>query len=198
MFVLITCYTTAYDYNNPCVEIVFTENKPVIVAKSGNKSFLVGTQKKQYLANIKRVLNAHNEKALDGIVVTDNENETISHLITTYDRLGITQTYFCNDAPRIFKSHSRGNINKITIGGKGNLVLHNSANELIISSGNKKVIIIDCDKENDFKNPEDYDIIILYGEKSFEFASALKNTRPDLEPRLVVSDENKQMTIYFE
>lgn len=199
VFVLITCYTRVYDYNNPCVEIVFTEKKPVIVVKSGDAGFLVGTHKKQYLAHIKTMLNAHNKKSLDGIVVTEDENETISHLIATYDSFGVAQTYFCENAPKILESHSKGNEKEIIIGEKVKVDLHNPEEELIISSKNKNIIFINCDKENDFKNLEDYDIIILYGEKSFEYANMLKRIQPNLETKIVVSQfDEQEMTIYFE
>lgn len=198
MFILTVCYTMAYDYNNPCVEFLFMDNQPVIMVKSGNTSFLMGDSRKKTLTNIKAMLNAHNEKALDGIIVTEGENDTIANLIGVYDNFGVAQSYFCEDAPEIFRSHSKGNVKEITIDGKVKVDLHSVANGFVISSRDKNIIFINCDSENDFKNLEDYDIITLYGEKSFEFASALKNTRPDLEPRLVVSNENKQMTIYFE
>ena len=199
MFILTVCYTMAYDYNNPCVEFLFMDNQPVIMVKSGNTSFLMGDSRKKTLTNIKAMLNAHNEKALDGIIVTEGENDTIANLIGVYDNFGVAQSYFCEDAPEIFRSHSKGNVKEITIDGKVKVDLHSVANGFVISSRDKNIIFINCDSENDFKNPEGYDIIILYGEKSLEIADELKRIQPNLEQKIVVSPNNEQkMTIYFE
>ena len=177
---------------------MFTENKPVILVKSGDTSFLVGTNKKEYLSRVKTILESHNEKQLDGVVVTDDTSETISHLLAVYDRFGITQTYFCEDAPKIFESHSMGNVKEITIGGKIKLNLQNSENIIGITNENKRLAFIDCGKENDFKNIENYDIIIVYGENASEFAKTITTEKPELESKITVSQQNRQMTIYIE
>ncbi len=198
LFVLITCYTTAYDYNNPCIEIVFTESKPVILVKSGDTSFLVGTNKKEYLPYIKAIEESHNEKQLDGIVVTDYGNDMVSNLLAVYDCFGITQTYFSENAPKIFESHSKGNVKEITIGGKLNLNFQNSENVIEITSKNKRLVFIDCEKENDFENIENYDIIVMYGKHALERAKTVTMERPELESKIAVPQQNKQMTIYIE
>ncbi|MBO5332787.1 MAG: ComEC/Rec2 family competence protein [Clostridia bacterium] len=196
-FVLLTCYTSSYDYNNPCVKIVFTDDKPVIIVKSEDKSLLIGTPKKQHLADVKVMLNNHNEKALDGIVVTDNGDEIISQLLAVYDNFGVAQTYFCENAPEIFKSHSYGFVDKITLNGKVMIDLYNPEKKIGISTKSKRMVFIECeDEEKIFEFAEKYDIIILYGKKSLKCLEIVKQSNPESE--IIVSDVNKQMTIYIE
>ncbi len=197
IFVLLTCYTTGYDYNNPCVEIVFTDDKPVIIVKSRDTSLLIGTHKKQYLADIKVMLNNHNEKSLDGIVVTDNDDDIISHLLATYDSFDVTESYFCNNAPEVFESHSKGLVGEINLNEKVMIDLHNPEKKIGISTKSKRMIFIECeDEENIFEFAEKYDIIILYGKKSLKCLEIVKQSNPESE--IIVSDMNKKMTIYIE
>lgn len=196
-FVLIACYTVSYDYNNPSVEILFTDDKPAIIVKSGDASLLVGTPKNKYLSGIKRILNSHNEKNIDGIVVTDNDNGVISRLLSIYDGLGVTQTYFCDNGPKAFESHSKGLVDEITLNGKVMIDLHNSEKTIGISTKSKKLIFVRCeDEENIFEFAEMYDIIVLYGKKSLECLEIVKRSNPESE--IIVSDVNKQMTVYIE
>lgn len=197
-FVLLTCYTTSYDYNNPSVEILFTDSKPVIVVKSRDTSFLVGTFNKKYLRDVKEILNAHNEKKPDGIIVTENKNETISHLLALYDYFDVTKTYFCNESPKVFQSHSMENVKKMSMGKSLKIILHESEKTIEIASKNKKLLFIDSEEENDFKNIKDYDIIIIYGKSASEYAETIKQKNPDATPKLYVSEENRRMTIYVE
>lgn len=196
-FVLIACYTVSYDYNNPCVEILFTDDKPAIIVKSGDASLLVGTPKIKYLSGIKRILNSHNEKNIDGIVVTDNDNGVVSRLLSIYDGIGVTQTYFCDNGPKAFESHSKGLVDEITLNGKVMIDLHNSEKTIGISTKSKKLIFVQCeDEENIFEFAEMYDIITLYGKKSLECLEIVKRSNPESE--IIVSDVNKQMTVYIE
>ena len=197
-FVLLTCYTTSYDYNNPSVEILFTDSKPVIVVKSRDTSFLVGTFNKKYLRDVKEILNAHNEKKPDGIIVTENKNETISHLLALYDYFDVTKTYFCNESPKVFQSHSMENVKEMSMGKSLKIILHESEKTIEIASKNKKLLFIDSEEENDFKNIKDYDIIIIYGKSASEYAETIKQKNPDATPKLYVSEENRRMTIYVE
>ena len=196
-FVLIACYAVSYDYNNPSVEILFTDDKPAIIVKSGDASLLVGTPKNKYLSGIKRILNSHNEKNIDGIVVTDNDNGVISRLLSIYDGIGVTQTYFCDNGPKAFESHSKGLVDEITLNGKVMIDLHNSEKTIGISTKSKKLIFVRCeDEENIFEFAEMYDIIVLYGKKSLECLEIVKRSNPESE--IIVSDVNKQMTVYIE
>ena len=196
-FILTACYSTSYDYNNSCVEILFTDEKPTIIVKSGDTSLLVNIPKKKYFSGLKQMLNRHNEKLVDGIVVADNDNGIISRLLSAYDEFGVTQTYFCGDEPKVFESHSKGLVDEITLNGKVMIDLHNSEKEIAISTKSKRMIFIDCeDEENVFEFPEMYDIIILYGKKSLECFEKFKQNNPESE--IIVSDVNKQMTIYIE
>ena len=197
-FVLLTCYTTSYDYNNPSVEILFTDSKPVIVVKSRDTSMFVGTFNKKYLRDVKEILNAHNEKKPDGIIVTENKNETISQLLALYDYFDLTKTYFCNESPKIFQSHSMENVKKMSMCKSLKIILHESEKTIEIASKNKKLLFIDSEEENDFKNIKDYDIIIIYGKSASEFAETIKQKNPDATPKLYVSEENRRMTIYVE
>ena len=198
VFVLITCYTTGYDYNNPSVEILFTDNKPVIMVKSRDTSMLVGTFNKKYLHDVKEILNSHNEKKPDGIIVTDDENETISQLLATYDYFDVTKTYFCDESPEVFQPHSMENVKEMSMDKSLKIILHESEKAIEITSKNKKLLFINSEEENDFKNIKDYDIIIIYGESASECAETIKQKNPDVTPELYVSEENKRMTIYVE
>ncbi len=197
-FVLLTCYTTSYDYNNPSVEILFTDSKPVIVVKSRDTSFLVGTFNKKYLRDVKELSYSHNEKKLDGIIVTENKNETISQLLALYDYFDVTKIYFCNELPKVFQSHSMENVKEISMGKSIKIILHESEKAIEITSKNKKLLFINSEEENDFKNIKEYDIIIIYGESASECAETIKQKNPDVTPELYVSEENRHVTIYVE
>lgn len=198
VFVLITCYTTSYDYNNPSVEILFTDNKPVIMVKSRDTSMLVGTFNKKYLRDVKEILNSHNEKKPNGIIVTENKNETISQLLAAYDYFDVTKTYFCNESPKVFRYHSMENVKEMNVGKSLKIILHESENAIEITSKNKKLLFINSEEENDFKNIKDYDIIIIHGKSASEYAETIKQKNPDVTPELYVSEENRRMTIYVE
>jgi hypothetical protein len=198
VLVLLTCYTTNYDYNKPCVEVLFTDNKPVIMVKSKDTSMLVGVFNKKYLRDVKEVLNSHNEKNPDGIIVTENKNDSISHLLALYDYFDVTKTYFCNESPKVFQSHSMENVKKMSMGKSLKIILHESEKTIEIASKNKKLLFIDSEEENDFKNIKDYDIIIVYGESAPEYAETIKQKNLDITPELYVSKENRRMTIYIE
>ncbi len=197
-FILITCYTTSFEYNNPCVEILFTESKPIVIVKSRNTSMLVGTFNKKYLRYVKEILNSHNEKKLDGIIVTDNENETMSQLLAVYDYFDVTKNYFCDKSPEVFKLHSMENVKRMDIGKDFELNFTPSEKAIEITSKNKQLLLINSEKENDFKNIKDYDIIIIYGKSDSEYAETVKQNNPDIASHLYVSEENERMTIYIE
>ena len=197
-FVLLICYTTSYDYNNPSVEILFTESKPIIAVKSKDTSVLVGTFNKKHLRDVKEILNSHNEKKPDGLFVTENKTETVSHLLALYDYFDVTKTYFCNESPKAFQSHSMENVKRMTMDKSLNIILHESEKTIEITSKNKKMLFIDSDGENDFKNLKDYDIIIIYGKSAWEYAEKIKQNNPDITSELYVSEEKRHMTIYVE
>lgn len=197
LFVLITCYTVSYDYNNSCVEILFTDEKPVIIVKSGDTSLLVGTPKNKYFSSLKQMMNAHNEKQLDGIVVTDNDNGVVSRLLSVYDSFNIAPTNFCESGSKVFESLSVDFVDEITVNGKVRIDLQNPEKYIGISTKNKRMIFIECeDEENIFEITEMYDIIILYGKKSMESFDTMKQDNPQSE--IIVSDVNKKVTIYIE
>ena len=197
VFVLIICYTTSYDYNNACVEILFTDEKPAIIVKAGDNNLLVGTPKNKYLSGLKQILNSHNEKTLDYVAVTDTDNGVVSRLLSVYDEFGVTQTYFCDKAIKTFDSHSTGMVDEITLAGKVRINLHNPEKGLEISTQNKKIIFVNCeDEENVFENFEMYDIIILYGKKDLIVFEEIKQANPKSE--VFVSNVNEQITIYIE
>lgn len=196
-FILLAVYCTTYDYFTPSIDVLFTDSTPVILANSRGTSVLVGTPKSKYIFNLKSILNSHNDKDFDGIIVTEKANVTPSYLINLYSNFNIENTFFCYQSPQIFECSSQSNINTVIVGGNITVNTENYTEYIEIFCKNKSLVLIDSEKtENVFENIKDYDIIILYGEDASDFKESIETENPDAH--VVVSKEKQKLSIYFE
>lgn len=190
LFCVVAVFCTIYEKNTSSVEIVFTSDKPVITVCSEGKSVLVGVQDKKQTRTIKELLNKHNEKQLDGIVVIEEETSTISELIYLYENFGHADIYFTNEAPALFKKKSKGFVTDLSLSKKTNINMIDDGLTVIELDG-KSIITVDCKKvENIFEKIKEYDIIILYGRNSDKVEALLKERLDSVQ--IIVSEEGKK------
>mgnify|MGYP003294278075 CR=1 FL=1 len=194
-FIILTTYCVWFSYNTPTVEIVGTDRNPVITVNCNNETVLIGTQKHKNIDIIKAVLNKHNKKQPDMLVVTENRSEVISETINIYNNFGKTNTCFYSSSPKIFEETSKDSIRGFSI--NGNITAEFIKNDFIqISADNKCVIIAECkNAENIFENKEDCDIIIVYGKNLSEYEDLLKENQGDIQIISLVKGE--KVTINF-
>ncbi len=191
VFVILATYCTIYDYNNVSVEVVDTDKTPIILVHYQGKSILVNTQKKKYIDEITAVLNKHNQKQPDALVVTEKENRTVSEIIKIYDSFGITDTYFFHTAPKIFEGNSKSNIRGLGI---NNYVRVDVVEKdfIVIRSDGKSIVVTDSENaENLFKNIKHCDIIIVYG-KNTELLNGVEK-----DSRVIALDESEKVSVYL-
>ena len=195
VFILLSVYTTYFDYSNPSVDVMFTDHNPIILVNSHGKTFLVGLQEGVNISFIKSMMYAHNKKSLDGIIVCD-EMVSLSTLTTLYDELGKTESYFYGKSPQLLHFNHNDNTKSLTVGDHVEIDVH-SNKEITITSKNKKILFLDCD-ENVFKNSYDYDIIVLYGENVIEDYEHLISCVDTNKTEIIVAEKKDSFTIYFE
>ncbi len=193
VFCVVAVYCSAYEYNTPSVEVLFTSDKPVITVFSEGKSVLVDVQKKKYAMTIKDMLRKHNEKQLDNIIVTENKSATVSQLIYLYKNFGKADTYYINEAYGIFKDNSISYASDLKLSKEVNIDFCD-ADLIEINAGDKSILSVDCKKiENVYENGKDYDIILLYGKNLYEIEELLKERFESSQ--IIVSDEGKMVSI---
>lgn len=193
IFCLVAVYCTTYDYNTPSVEVVFTSSAPIITVYSEGESVLVGLQEKKHINTIKEMLNKHNEKQLDSIIVTESNEKTIAELIYLYGNFGKSNTFFPYEAPALFRENSTSFATDFEL--LENVNINIGDLDLIkINIENKSILIVNCKKaENIYENAKKYDIIILYNDNSAEFEKMLKSKLANSQ--IIVSREGKTMSI---
>ena len=193
IFCILAVFCTRYDYNHPSVEIFFTDSKPVITVYSKGESALIGVQKKKYITVINDMLHKHNEKQLDNIIVTEKEQKTPSQLIYLYENFGEAQTYYSDEIIGVFEENSTGQTHYLSL--SENVNIDFSENDFIeIHTDNKSILILDCKKiQNIYENEKEYDIILVYGKKSYEFEATLKDNFK--ASQIIVSEEGKAVSI---
>ena len=193
VFCIVAVYCTYHDYNNPSVEVLFTDSKPVITVYSKGESTLIGVQKKKYALNIKDMLRKHNEKQLDNIIVTKKEQKTPSQLIYLYENFGDAQTYYSDEVISIFKDNSTAFTTDLTLSENVNIDFCD-CDMIEINMNDKSVLIMDCKKiQNIYENDKNYDIILVYGKKSYEIEKELKDRFEYSE--IIISEEGKTISI---
>ncbi len=194
-FCLLAVYCTAYDYNTPSVEVLITDNKPVITVCSKGESVLIGLQDTKYVRTIKQNLNYHNVKQLDYIVVTENEEETASRLIHLHNVFGNATTYFPYDSPEIFKENSQSPVTDLELADNVNIDVSDDE-KIKIEGFNKKLLIVNCkNTENVYENAKKYDIIILYNDNSNDAEQYLEKTLNN--SCVVAANEGDKVSVYL-
>lgn len=193
IFCVVVVYCTYYDYNNPSVEVLFTDNKPVITVCSKGESTLIGAQKKKYVTTIEKMLRKHNEKQLDNIIVTEKEQKTPSQLIYLYEKFGNAQTYYSDEIIGLFKDNSTAFTTDLTLSENVNIDFCD-CDMIEITMNGESVLIIDCKKiQNIYENDKKYDIILVYGKKSYEFEAEL--TAKFESSQVIISEEGKTISV---
>lgn len=196
-FVLLSIYCTTYDYNTPSVEVVCRECAPVLVVNSKGESLVINPPTTIYETDVIKVLNSHNEKAVDNVLITEKDEFTPSYLMDLYGAISVENTYFCYSAPQIFENRSISNVKSLEIGGNIKINAENYETYIEISANGKKLILIDGQNaENLFEKVKDYDIIILYGKNAFSIKERIESEISDA--KVFVSADGEIYSFYFE
>lgn len=195
IFILTAFGCTLYDYNTPSVEIVSADSEPVIIVNSKGKSVLLGLQDKNKNETIKERLNYHNKKQLDAVVVTESNGETVAEIINLYNNFGVTDLYFCGEAQQLFSEFSKSYVTGFTMDENVQVSFEQDETTEIFCNG-KSLLIMNCEKaENYYEKKKKYDIIILYGENSVEFAENLKAGLNNTQ--VIAIEQYKAVSVYF-
>ena len=190
VFAIIAVYCTSYDYNTVSVEVCATEQNPIIIVNYKGESLLVGTQEKKDIDVITDLLNKHNQKRPDILVINETNEETIQEISNIYDTFGRVDTYFYGSSPQILSKNSQENMNVSSIREK--VILNIKDDFITITSDEKHIAIIDCQNiENVFENIKEYDIIILCSDNS-EKLSEGKN-----DFQLITLEEGERVSVCF-
>ncbi len=196
IFILLVTYCTAYDYNNPSVDVIFTDTTPTLIVNLKGESVLINPPSARYKNEIKRVLNSHNEKIIDNILITDNGEHIPSYLMNVYSNFTVKNTMFCYNSPEFFASESQSNIKKLTISNDVQINLNNYTKYLEITYKSKRLIVIDGkNAQNLFEKVKDYDIIILYGDNTSGVKESIESQNTDAV--ILLSQEMKTHSVYF-
>ncbi len=192
VFVLLTVHCISYDYNNASVEIIGTDRNPVVTINHKGETILVGTQKKKYIDDITDLLNTHNKKKPDGLLVTEIENATVSEIINIYNNFGRTKTYFYDDAPQIFADISESDVRGLSLYKNVEITIIDK-DCVSIKANEKTIVIADGENaENIYENTKDCDIIILYGKNAFDYEA---NIAENIQ--IIELTENEKISINF-
>lgn len=195
VFILLSVYTTYFDYSNPSVDIMFTDDKPIILVNSQGETVMVGIQRDKYFNSMKTMMNSHNKKTPDAVAVCE-ETVDLSYLTTIYDEFGVMKTYFYSNSPKMLNFKQSENVKNFVVGDSVKVDLL-SENEIAIASENKKILFLNC-SENVFKNSYEYDIIFLYGENSTNKYKNLISCVDTSKTEIIIAEESQKSTIYFE
>ena len=196
-FILLSIYCTTYDYNTPSVDVICREWAPVLVVNSKGESLVINPHTTIYETDVIKVLNSHNEKTVDNVLITEKTEFTPSYLMDLYGAISVENTYFCYTAPQIFENRSISNVKSLIIGENVEINAENYEAYVEISANGKKLILIDSQNaENLFEKIKDYDIIILYGENVFPIKERIESENPDA--KIFVSADGKKYSFYFE
>ena len=196
-FVLLSIYCTTYDYNTPSVDVICRELSPVLVVNSKGESLVINPPTTIYETDVIKVLNSHNEKAVDNVLITEKDEFTPSYLMDLYGAISVENTYFCYSAPQIFENRSISNVKSLEIGGNIKINAENYETYIEISANGKKLILIDGQNaENLFEKVKDYDIIVLYGKNAFSIKERIESENPDA--KVFVSADGEIYSFYFE
>lgn len=196
-FVLLSLYCTSYDYNTPSVDVLYTESVPAVVVNSKEVSVLINPPDIKYRNKIKEILNSHNEKSVDNVLITENAEDTAVRIIGLYDSFKVEKTLFCYKSPQIFKDRSEDYVKSVDLGGNVTINAENYQQYVEILCKDKSLIIIDSENaENLFKTLKNYDIILLYGENASEIKDSLEDE--NTYAKIFVPDDTQMISVYFD
>ena len=139
------------------------------------------------------MLRKHNEKQLDNIIVTAKEQKTPSQLIYLYENFGNAQTYYSDEIIGLFKDNSTAFTTDLTLSENVNIDFCD-CDMIEINMNGESVLVIDCKKiQNIYENDKNYDIILVYGKKSYEFENELEDRFEYSE--IIISEEGKTISV---
>ena len=197
IFVLVAVYCTAYDYFTPSVDVLYTDDVPLLVVNSKGESVVINPPSSKYDNDIIKILNTHNEKTVDNMLITENDEDTPSHLINVYSKINVTNTLFCYSSPQIFEKCAQSNVKELSIGGNVIINTENYTEYIEILFKNKRLIVIDSENaEKLFEKIKDYDIIILYNNNKVEVATKIATENPDAT--VLTSKDGLSFSFYFD
>lgn len=197
VFILLATYCTTYDYNTPSVDVICRDSSPVLVVNSKGESLVINPPTTIYETDVIKVLNSHNEKTVDNVLVTEKTEFTPSYLMDLYGAISVENTYFCYSAPQIFENRSISNVKSLEIGENVKINAENYKSYIEIFANGKKLILIDGQNaENLFEKVKDYDIIVLYGKNAFSIKERIESENPDA--KVFVSADDGIYSFYFE
>ncbi len=188
-FALLSLYCTAYEYNVPTIETnILDENVMTVVTYKGQSAVMGCGNNVQTDFNVE-LLKRHNEKKIDTLIVTDQNNYTASRVIKICGTVPVGKTIFYDESTANSKSVSIENLNVDMLNGKDySQINYENVNILIINS-------ITC--ENIFELEEKYDIIILP-----KVAESLSDTLTlllrDENSRIILLENGKNLTLNLE
>ena len=190
VFVILAVYCTSYDYNTVSVEVCATDQNPIVMINYKGESLLVGTQKKKNIDIVTDMLNKHNQKRPDALVINKTDEKTIQEISNIYDNFGKVDTYFSGSSPQILSENSYENVSGLSIYKKVRMNIKD--NLIAIRSGGKQIAIIDSQNiENVFENIKEYDIIISCGNNSE------KITEGQNDFQLITLEEGERVSVCF-
>ena len=140
VFAIIAVYCTSYDYNTVSVEVCATEQNPIIIVNYSGESLLLGTQEKKDIDVITDLLNKHNQKCPDILVINETNEETIQEISNIYDTFGRVDTYFHGSSPQILSNNSQENVNALSIREK--VILDIKDDFIVINGKNNKQRVV--------------------------------------------------------
>lgn len=197
IFVLLTLYCNAYEYNVPSVDIVCTDSMPLLIVKSKGESVLINLPTTKYEDLVIRKLNTHNEKVVDNILITENNENTLSYIIDFYTRFNVKNTLFCYQSPEAFSGRSQSDVKKVFVGGNVEINAESYKEFIEITCNGKSLILIDSENaENLFEKIQDYDIIILYGKNACKVKENFDVVKSGAT--VLVSEDMLEFSFYFD
>lgn len=193
-FILLVTYCSTYDYKTLTVDVISTDETPLLLINYKNESVLIGAPKSKYNSDVLEVMQKHNSKTISGIVLT--ENDTTSNIINLYSCFDVENMYFCNTPHNLFNDLSESNVSEIKICENAKINMKNHKDYIEISCENKKMIFFDSEKEeNLFEKAKEYDIIIVYGKNATEIKE--KILKENSKICVYVAENSNKITVNF-
>ena len=196
IFIAVSVYCNTYESHAECVEVQFTNSKPIVMVCSDKRSLLTGTTAHTADYSLREIMNRHGEKRIDAVFVTEKTGKTYSETARLGKNFGVEKFYFCDDALPGFEDVSQGNCKGVSITGDAAVLTDSDTGGYTVILKDKTILVIDCEKtEKLFQKDKMYDIIIIYGENSSDFRNTAKNFLK-ANGELYTQSENKSVTIY--
>ncbi len=197
-FVLLCVYCVEYDYNTPSVEISFADDEPVVIVNSQNDCVLVGVHGTKSHYYIDSMLNKHNKKKINSVVVSHMENDTVSRIISLNKIFGVDDFYLCEESSQMVVNFVESGVSGVKVGKELYVNVENITEKIEFTDGNKCILLINCEKsENLFQNDKMYDIIIAYGDNCCEYVDDFEKNLKNSQSKVIIAKENEAISVYF-